>query len=590
MATGGKFFPSAYISLRVLRRVGCTLPVELWYLGRNKEKEPWMEKACAGLNVRWIDADKVATIHPCQILNGWELKAFAVVHSRFREVLYLDSDCYPVSDPTYLFNDEAFKRHRAIFFPDKTEEDLHVWCPVHGVPDPRTILGIEPVHERAIESGEFVVDRERCWKELNLALHLNEHSDFWYKFMYGDKETFHLAWRKLRTEFTMPEGRWKWIPPAMIHHDMAGRDIFVHRCRGKFVLPWQNGQRSGFMSGQEHWNKVVQQLPHEEFCWTALADLVKLSGGPTASWPRPMRWLARRAKPEHAGLGDTVEWALRTASAATPLAGAVLVKRFGGEPLKDWRAFLNHKSCGACGNRKQVLNDEFPYWRPRELESPPNLATNIANDARPKLDRVTLVCIDTNHPLAGLRAIHKSMAQCRFADCLLVSSEPVKSPGVRCHVIKAFASTEDYSQFVMRDLLPLVTTDFILIVHWDGWVLNGKLWDDRWMQYDYIGAPQYHIPGGMNGGFSLRSRKLLEALRDFEPRHPEDVAICRDYRDELQKRGIRFASTAPISGRRDADIFAWERNPDGMEQIPDFPTFGFHGEIAMRALRLFPTQ
>jgi hypothetical protein len=71
-----------------------------------------------------------------------------------------------------------------------------------------------------------------------------------------------------------------------------------------------------------------------------------------------------------------------------------------------------------------------------------------------------------------------------------------------------------------------------------------------------------------NGGFSLRSRKLLQALQDpsLVMRHPEDLCICHDHRAWLEREhGMRFAPLA--LARR----FAYER------LLPEGPTFGFHG-------------
>ncbi len=71
-----------------------------------------------------------------------------------------------------------------------------------------------------------------------------------------------------------------------------------------------------------------------------------------------------------------------------------------------------------------------------------------------------------------------------------------------------------------------------------------------------------------NGGFSLRSRKLLEALQDPRIRlvDVEDVTICRAFRPLLeQEHGIRFADEAL------ADRFSFEA------AYPIGKPFGFHG-------------
>lgn len=114
----------------------------------------------------------------------------------------------------------------------------------------------------------------------------------------------------------------------------------------------------------------------------------------------------------------------------------------------------------------------------------------------------------------------------------------------------------------------------ILVFQWDGYVANLNNWTDEFLEYDYIGAPWYwekQYPVG-NGGFSLRSHKLLEALVElnniipFNFNNPEDVTICRDYRDLLEtKYEIKFA---PLDV---AKRFSFETG------IADVEPFGFHG-------------
>src|SRR3546814_16518276 len=42
------------------------------------------------------------------------------------------------------------------------------------------------------------------WRALNLAWWYNDHSEFFYRHIHGDKDTFHLAWRRARTPYAMP--------------------------------------------------------------------------------------------------------------------------------------------------------------------------------------------------------------------------------------------------------------------------------------------------------------------------------------------------------------------------------------------------
>ena len=187
------------------------------------------------------------------------------------------------------------------------------------------------------------------------------------------------------------------------------------------------------------------------------------------------------------------------------------------------------------------------------------------------LPRVTLCCIDcANHDLA-LAALEQCVQKCTFARVLFVTDRDYAIAGIDCVRIPAIESREAYSHFVMKELHAHVDTDFVLLVQWDGFVVNAQAWSDDFLDHDYIGAKwifydDAHNVG--NGGFSLRSRRLLEALRDPQvvPGEAEDVAICRTYRAYLERtHGIRFAPEAV------ADRFSFEAS------YFRTPPFGFHG-------------
>ena len=186
---------------------------------------------------------------------------------------------------------------------------------------------------------------------------------------------------------------------------------------------------------------------------------------------------------------------------------------------------------------------------------------------RVPVPRTTLVCVDCrNHELA-LVALRRSMAQCRFERVQLFTNRALDAPGIEVVVLPDIASIADYSRFMVKELGSRIDTDFALVVQYDGFVANGRRWRTEFLDYDYIGAPW--AGGGVgNGGFSLRSRRLLRALKDARIADlvPEDIAICRTYRGLLESEyGIRFAP-AEIAAR-----FSFETLP------PPEPTLGFHG-------------
>lgn len=191
------------------------------------------------------------------------------------------------------------------------------------------------------------------------------------------------------------------------------------------------------------------------------------------------------------------------------------------------------------------------------------------------LPQVTLCCVDTRLPQMALDAMKICMAQVEFGDALFFTCPnhglTDVPPGVRVIELDSINSIEAYSHFLLKGMGPYLQTSHMLIVQWDGYVLDPSMWRDDYLTVDYIGAvwPQYkdkHRVG--NGGFSLRSRKLLDALTSdaIVAQHPEDVCIARTYRTLLEQRwGIRFADETM------AHQFSVERERQHAS------TFGFHG-------------
>ena len=207
----------------------------------------------------------------------------------------------------------------------------------------------------------------------------------------------------------------------------------------------------------------------------------------------------------------------------------------------------------------------------------------IDPDHRPTLTDVTLVAVTSVAIPATLDAIRASMAQARFAEVLLLSDKQPADldDGISWRPIAPLASRLDYSRFMLRDLAGHIKTSHALCIQWDGFVLHGAAWEPGFLEFDYIGAPWPHFSDGHNvgnGGFSLRSRKLLEACASLplDGKNLEDVVISRLCRDRLQADGIRFAPEAV------AKRFSFERmEPTGRE-------FGFHG--AFNIVRFMSSQ
>lgn len=192
------------------------------------------------------------------------------------------------------------------------------------------------------------------------------------------------------------------------------------------------------------------------------------------------------------------------------------------------------------------------------------------------LPEVTLCAATSVNVAATVRALETCLGQIEFAGCKLFTDAVVETshPGIELVPIAPLCSSAAYSDFVLKQMVDHVETSHCLIAQWDGHVLDADRWCAEFLDYDYIGArwPQFndgHDVG--NGGFSLRSRRLMLVCREptFRTAAAEDIAIGRINRSWLESIGMRFAP-API-----ADLFSAERAGHLSE------TFGYHGVFNM---------
>lgn len=227
-AGGETYFRSAIAVVHTLKRLGCDLPIELWYLGDN-ELDARMLRLAESWGVRCRDL--METRPKPKPFGGWESKPLSVMHSDFQEVLYLDADCVPVVDPTYLFDDPAYVDNGSLFWPDLPPLGRE-WIP-ESVWER---FGLVPSSYPDFESGQFIIDKHRCWKELCVTTWLNQQSDYVYRHVHGDKSTFHLAWWGCGSAFGMPSKLPTWEHPTIYQYDPQGKLVFQHACKAKTRL------------------------------------------------------------------------------------------------------------------------------------------------------------------------------------------------------------------------------------------------------------------------------------------------------------------------------------------------------------------
>jgi len=139
-------------------------------------------------------------------------------------------------------------------------------------------------------------------------------------------------------------------------------------------------------------------------------------------------------------------------------------------------------------------------------------------------------------------------------------------------IIKKINSIEDYNQIILSKIANDIVLNHYLIIQYDGFAINENNFNQIFFEYDYIGAPwpQFSENNVGNGGFSLRSKKLIEAAANIASKRAhneaEDIFLCRTAHRLLNDTyKINYAS------EQIAKSFSFE-SPFSKRN-----TFGFHG-------------
>jgi hypothetical protein len=197
------------------------------------------------------------------------------------------------------------------------------------------------------------------------------------------------------------------------------------------------------------------------------------------------------------------------------------------------------------------------------------------------LPNVTLMVADCVDAERALRSLERCVAVCNYGAVKLLTSKAIPSP-YRVGIMPIKTHYE-YSEFMLLESFKYCDTTHMQIVQHDSWILHPESWDPAWLSYDYVGgicwaeAQPIRETAVLNGGFSLRTRKLMrfvaenvgpyrDAIKNYGTPH-EDGIICDKMGAGLREWGFTFAP--PESAAR----YSYEGNSAYFCPEP----FGFHG-------------
>ncbi|KAK5939113.1 mannosyltransferase [Knufia obscura] len=228
------------ISLRMLRKTGTNLPVEI-FLNR---PTPFTNAFCTNvfphLDAKCLYLSDIFSASDTTVnLNTYQYKVFSILFSSFEDVLLLDSDAWPISNPEPLFHSLPFSDTGLILWPDfwYASESPYFF-------DIAKIAHPPPLTERpATESGEMLYSKAKHGLGIMLAVYYNYYGPEYFYLLQsqdgpgqGDKETFPWAAAALGEDFYFvhhPVGslgrhdsNGEYIGTAMIQYDPV-QDFFA---------------------------------------------------------------------------------------------------------------------------------------------------------------------------------------------------------------------------------------------------------------------------------------------------------------------------------------------------------------------------
>lgn len=180
------------------------------------------------------------------------------------------------------------------------------------------------------------------------------------------------------------------------------------------------------------------------------------------------------------------------------------------------------------------------------------------------LDNVTLVAVSSVKIRPTIKALEYSMKGIKFGKVkFLTHKKPLLIPkDIEYVQIEELKNIDAFNYFMIYELHKYIDTDYALLVHSDGFVVNPEKWQDKFLQYDYIGSPwplpekndkvQYRDIYGnicrVGNSVSIRSKRLLELPEkvnmEWEPFHGwynEDGFICCNNRHIFEQYGCKIA-------------------------------------------------
>lgn len=187
------------------------------------------------------------------------------------------------------------------------------------------------------------------------------------------------------------------------------------------------------------------------------------------------------------------------------------------------------------------------------------------NNQKLKLPNVTLAAMTSVKIYETIKALEYSMQGIDFGEVVLITHrKPLSLPKtITYRHTSKLKDIDCFNYKIAYELGDYIHTDYVLLVHYDGFVVHPEKWQERFLEYDYIGSPwpipkpgTVHSYNDIYGNLcrvgnsvSLRSKRFLdfpkkaglEWKRDAEGLYNEDTFLCCMNKHRFEEAGMKFA-------------------------------------------------
>jgi hypothetical protein len=204
------------------------------------------------------------------------------------------------------------------------------------------------------------------------------------------------------------------------------------------------------------------------------------------------------------------------------------------------------------------------------------------------LENVTLVAMSSVRIPQTINALAYSCRGIKFGDVKLITD--VKINGlpdfIKCEYIERISNIDEWNYAAIYKLGKYIETEFAILIHDDGFIVNPESWREEFLNYDYIGAP-WGVPNDnfsfrdinnnlirVGNSVSLRSKRLIDLpvklnleWKPFHGYYNEDGYICVNYRHVYLEHGMKYA---------DIDVAKYFSHETMIPEIIGIKPFAFH--------------